>query len=129
MGIIKFKAGSIICQENAEGKEMYVIQSGKVKVFKTINSKKIELITLKENDFFGEMCILLGVPRTATVESLENTELIVLDKENFLKKVQTDIKFADRIILTMARRVKELHRIITNLEGEKKSLEIIYGTK
>ncbi len=125
----KIKSGSIICQENAEGKEMYVIQSGKVKVYKTINSKKIELVNLKENDFFGEMCLLLGGPRTATVEALENTEVIVLNKENFIKKIQTDIKFADKILLTMARRVKGLHSIITNLEGEKKSLEIIYGTK
>jgi len=124
-----FKPGSIICQENLEGKEMYVIQSGKVKVYKTINSKKIDLITLKKNDFFGEMCLLLGGPRTATVEAIEDTEVIILNKENFLKKVQSDIKFADRILLTMARRVKELHRIITNLEGEKKSLEIIYGIK
>jgi CRP-like cAMP-binding protein len=125
----KYKAGSIICQENAEGHEMYVIHSGTVKIYKTINANKIELITLKRGDFFGEMCLLLGGPRTATVEAVEETEVMVLNKENFLKKVQTDIKFADQILLTMARRIKGLHQIITNIEGEKKSLEIIYGTK
>jgi CRP/FNR family transcriptional regulator len=129
MAVKKYKAGSIICQENAEGKEMYVIQSGAVKVYKTINAKKIELIELHENDFFGEMCLLLGGFRTATVEAVKDTVAAVLNKEDFLKKVQSDIKFADRILLTLAKRVKGLHRIITNLEGEKKSLEIIYGVK
>lgn len=129
MGTKKYKTGSIICQENAEGKEMYVIQSGEVKVYKTINAKKIELNKLKENDFFGEMCLLIGGFRTATVEAVKDTEVAILNKEDFLKKVQTDVKFADRILLTLAKRVKGLHNIITNLEGEKKSLEIIYGVK
>jgi CRP-like cAMP-binding protein len=92
-----FKKGEIICREASPGDEMYVILKGSAKVFKTINSEKVYLSTLKRNDFLGELCLLLHQPRTASVEAAEDTEVIVIHKKEFLDKVQKNPKFAVRI--------------------------------
>ena len=90
----KFLKGDFICRENSPGSDMYVIQSGKVGVYKTINGEKIALGVLNPGDFCGEMSLLLKSNRTASLLVLEDTEVMVLHKEAFLRKVQEDPKFA-----------------------------------
>ena len=124
-----FKQDEIICRENLSGDEMYIIKSGSVRVFKTINAEEIGLAVLKKNDFFGELCLLLGGVRSATVKTLEKTELLVIKKDSFIKSLQENPDFQDRFIKTLAKRLLEAHGVISNKEGEIKSLEIMYGVK
>jgi CRP/FNR family transcriptional regulator, cyclic AMP receptor protein len=124
-----FKKGEIICEEGSTGREMYVILSGSADVFKTVNAEKVKLSTLKRNDFLGELCILLNMPRTATVEAAEDTEVLVIKQKEFIHKVQENPKFAVRMLTVMARRLVEAHQIISKLEGTKRSLEIMYKDK
>jgi CRP/FNR family cyclic AMP-dependent transcriptional regulator len=126
---LKIKQGSVVFCENTLGNEMYVISNGSVKIYKTINAERVDLAILKKNSFFGEMSLLLGEARTATAEALEDTELLALDKESLLNKLKTDSVFAERMLLVLARRLKEADDIISRLEGEKKSLEVIYGNR
>ncbi|MFW6138629.1 MAG: Crp/Fnr family transcriptional regulator [Spirochaetota bacterium] len=124
-----YTGGEIICREGQPGKEMYEILSGKVRVFKTINEEKIELNTLGQGDFLGEMSLLLGDSRSASAEAIDNTQLLVLGKDSLLKKIQQDPQFALNMINIMARRLARANEIIGRLEGARKSLEIMYGVK
>jgi CRP/FNR family cyclic AMP-dependent transcriptional regulator len=126
---IHVKKGQLIFQENTPGSDMFVIQSGKVRVFKIINAEKVELAILGKDDFFGEMCLLLGCPRSASVEALEHTELYRLTKDTFRSSIKSKPQLAEKMARTLARRLLNANSIIANLEGEKKSLEIIYGLK
>jgi CRP-like cAMP-binding protein len=123
----KFKKGSIIVTENSSGKEMYIINSGKVKAYKTINGTKIELGILAKNDFFGEMSLLLNKFRSATIEAMEDTEVSIIEPTNMLKEINENPEFALNMIKTMASRINGAHDIISRVEGEKTSLRIMYG--
>lgn len=125
----KYSKGDLICRENTPGETMYVILSGKVRIFMTIDAEKIELNILGSGDFCGEMCLLLKGVRTASMEALEDTEVLILNKESLLKKIQKDRQFALRMITTMAKRLKDAQGVISGLEGAKRSLEIMYGYK
>ncbi|MBN2738697.1 MAG: cyclic nucleotide-binding domain-containing protein [Spirochaetales bacterium] len=125
----KYKKGDLICTEGAPGDEMYLVLSGKVSVYKTQNCQKISLTTLGKNDFFGEMRLLLGLPRTASVEAQEATEIMIIPRKNFLAKLKDDPRFAGRMLQVLARRLVDAHEVIKNLEGEKASLEIIYKSR
>ena len=76
--------GSVILSEGDPGDSMFVISSGEVKVYtrgmmgKTGN---VYLAKLGEGDFFGEVSVLTGKPRTATITASQPTELLRLDKE------------------------------------------------
>lgn len=75
--------GSVIISEGDPGDSMYVISSGEVKVYTraTGRSGTVYLAKLGEGDFFGEVSVLTGKPRTATITASQPTELLRLDKE------------------------------------------------
>jgi len=74
--------GHVIISEGQLGSSMYVIASGEVKVFTTgKDNKPVYLAKLGEGDFFGEVSVLTGKPRTATITASQPTELLRLDKE------------------------------------------------
>src|SRR4051812_46571866 len=61
-----FPPGTILFKEGDTGKEMYVIQSGKVRISKTVRDVEKTLVELPAGEFFGEMSILNDKPRSAT---------------------------------------------------------------
>lgn len=75
--------GAVIISEGSTGASMYVISSGEVKVYTrgAGNSGSLYLAKLGEGDFFGEVSVLSGKPRTATITASRPTELLRLDKE------------------------------------------------
>lgn len=125
----KYKKGGIIIKQGDTGNEMYIILSGKAKVYKTIDRKKTELGFLGQDDFFGEMSLFLHLPRSATVLAVEDTEILTFDKENFLEMIRMEPEIAEQIITTMAKRLHGAHNVIIQLEGEKKHLKVMYGIK
>jgi cAMP-dependent protein kinase regulator len=75
--------GSVIISEGDPGASMYVITSGEVKVYTrgSGNTGSVYLAKLGEGDFFGEVSVLTGKPRTATITASQPTEVLRLDKE------------------------------------------------
>ena len=75
--------GAVIISEGETGSSMYVIASGEVKVYTRGpgNTGSLYLAKLSEGDFFGEVSVLTGKPRTATITASQRTELLRLDKE------------------------------------------------
>ncbi len=71
------KAGEVIVTEGEPGNTFYVIESGRVKVVKR-HGKAGETILAEfgRGEFFGEMCILETLPRSASVIACEQTELL-----------------------------------------------------
>lgn len=76
--------GGVVISEGDAGSSMYVITSGEVKVYTSAvgsNGGPVYLAKLGEGDFFGEVSVLSGKPRTATITASQRTELLRLDKE------------------------------------------------
>ncbi len=62
--VVRFGVGDAIYAEGDLGATMYIVQSGCVKLFRDVNGERRELGELEKGDFFGEMSILEGLPRT-----------------------------------------------------------------
>lgn len=76
-------AGSIIVRQSDTGKSVYVIASGSVKIHtKLLSGERVDLAVLQPSDFFGEIAFLTGQPRTATVETAEETCILEVTEEN-----------------------------------------------
>jgi len=76
--------GTIIFRQGGPGDRFYVIQSGKVRVFrKDAGGLERDLSVLGAGESFGEMALLTGEMRSANVEAIEETRLMVLSKEQF----------------------------------------------
>ncbi len=82
----KYKKGSIVLLEEETGSALFVIVSGKVKIVRSDDDgREVILAMLGESDFFGEMAILDGLARSASVVAIMKTELFMIHRRDFLK--------------------------------------------
>ena len=74
--------GTVIVREGDKGKSVYIIASGSVKVYTTmLSGEKVDLARLMPSEFFGEIAFLTGKPRTATIETIEDTTILELTED------------------------------------------------
>ncbi len=82
MNVHPLPGGLPIVEQNDTGKSVYLIASGSVKVYMTLLSgERVDLAVLRSGDFFGEMSFLTGKPRTATVETVEDSTILEITEE------------------------------------------------
>jgi CRP-like cAMP-binding protein len=82
----KYKKGSIILLEEETGAALFVIITGKVKIVRMDDDgREVILSILGESDFFGEMAILDGLTRSASVVATSKSELFMIHRRDFIK--------------------------------------------
>jgi len=88
MVVHNFPPGKVIVRQNETGKSVYLIASGTVKIYTTLLSgERVDLAVLQPSDFFGEIAFLTGQPRTATVETAEETVILEVTESNLRELV------------------------------------------
>ena len=80
--------GKPVVREGESGSSVYILTRGTVKVYSTIQSKRVDLAVLQPSDFFGEIAFLTGKPRTATVEAVETTDVLEVAEEDLRDMIQ-----------------------------------------
>ncbi len=80
-----FEADEVICKIGDPGDKMYILISGNVKVAIQPEGSSDETViaNLSSGDYFGEMALLTGAPRSASVITTEQSEMFILNKEDF----------------------------------------------
>jgi pSer/pThr/pTyr-binding forkhead associated (FHA) protein len=109
---VRRKKGEIIYREGDLGTEMYVVQTGAVRVFRELAGVKQELAIMEKGDFFGEISVLEGLPRSAAAEALEDVELIEINSTTFDKMIRSNIEIAVRMLRKLSNRLQEANRKI-----------------
>ena len=82
---VEFMAGERIIAEGDEGDAMYLISSGGGRVVKEVEGQELMLDNLSEGEFFGEMSLLVGGPRSASVFAATNTEVLRLKSSDLFE--------------------------------------------
>lgn len=110
-----FPRDHIIFRDGDIGREMFVIQSGKVRISKHVRDVDKTLVVLGAGEFFGEMSILNNNPRSATATIAEDARLLVIDPKMFESMVRGNAEIAVRMIKKLAGRLQEADEQIENL--------------
>ena len=121
---VSYPKGNIVFYEGDPGEFLLIVLSGKVKVVLLGESgQEINLATLGEGSFVGEMSLLDGAPRSATVVTLDKSTLLQLPREQFLELIWNHQGMAMKILLShMSRRIREADEYIRTL-----SMFDVYG--
>ena len=85
----KYAPGQMLIRQGETGDCAFFIQSGEVEVLRQNDEGDVRLNTLGKGDYFGEMALLSGQPRSASVRAISTTEVAVLGRENFLAMLRT----------------------------------------
>ncbi|MEE8370328.1 MAG: cyclic nucleotide-binding domain-containing protein [Dehalococcoidia bacterium] len=103
-----FRAGDAIVTENDQPVGFFIIVSGRVEVVRGADgSAPQSLATLGPGEFFGEMALFEGYPRSATVRALEDTECLVLPRWHFTGELHSHPEIAVGVIKVLVRRLRD----------------------
>jgi CRP-like cAMP-binding protein len=87
----RYSAGDVIFRQGDAAGDMYLIRSGKVAVSLLDGGTSTTLATLKAGDFFGEMSLFDGKPRSATVTALDDVAVEAISKDNLSAQVDDTV--------------------------------------
>jgi CRP-like cAMP-binding protein len=107
-----FQPGTVLFEEGHPGDYMYVVQSGEVEIRRQVGETQRVLAVLPAGEFFGEMAILNGRPRSATAVVRTPARLLVIDGKTFEAMLRARPEIALRIIKTVATRLEAANQHI-----------------
>src|SRR3954464_9017517 len=93
-----YPRGTTLFREGDPGKEMYVLQSGKVAISKKVRDVEKVLAILGPGEFFGEMAIISNKPRNASAAVEEEARVLVIDPRTFEAMIRGNSEIAVRMI-------------------------------
>ena len=116
-GTIKnYNKNTIIINQNDETDSLYVILSGKVKVFVSGEDGREVLLNYQEpGEYFGEMSLIDRQPRAASVMTVEPSRLMVIARGDFLRCLSRNPEIALNLIEPMSSRIRMLAENVSNL--------------
>jgi CRP-like cAMP-binding protein len=104
----KYKAGETIVKEGEQAVAFFMINKGKVEVVSGAGTKKATpLATLSGGEIFGYMALLDGMPRSATVKALTDTECLVLSRWDFVAELRTNPHIAVAMLPVLSKLLRE----------------------
>jgi CRP/FNR family cyclic AMP-dependent transcriptional regulator len=108
----EYAPGEVLFREGETGEVMFVIQSGSVRISKNLAGYDKVLATLGPGEFFGEMAILNGKPRTATATILSKTRCLVIESRTLEEMVANNSEIALRLIKKLAKRLDSADSLV-----------------
>ncbi|MCB5234434.1 MAG: cyclic nucleotide-binding domain-containing protein [Candidatus Cloacimonetes bacterium] len=117
----KFKVGDLIITEHDNANSLFYIMQGKVTIKKSLKSMEspfAELTTLQEGEVFGEMGIISDAPRSATVEVLEDVEVLDINKEAFVRLSYKHPVVMINLMQTLSTRLRDTNERFVELLDE-----------
>ncbi len=105
----RFRRNEVIFHQGDPGDSLHVVASGAVKiVLPSAEGEEAIIATLRPGDFFGELSLVDGAPRSATATALEPSETLVLPRTAFYEVLDTDVGLRDALLIGLARELRRL---------------------
>jgi CRP-like cAMP-binding protein len=122
---VSLPGGTTVFRQGDPGGSVYVIRAGRVRVLKESSGRQRMVTTLGPGDFFGEMAVVTGRPRSATVEVVEDAELLKVPAGKLQEMVAGTGEVAIRLIRHLAERLENANRFIDVLLEDDSTARVI----
>lgn len=110
-----FAPGEVICRKGDPGDALYVIIKGQVKIVLPSDDGNEALIaTMDEGDFFGELSLIDGEPRSATIIATQPTDTVLLRREGFQGFLQAHPEAAIDMLHALSTRIRQSDEFIAD---------------
>ena len=125
---VAVEAGQTVFAQGDEGDSMYVIETGAVDIIAGSGKQKVTVASLFKQQYFGELSLLDGAPRSATAIANRATQLLALDRDDFVEFIKRRPDAALSIMHEVGERIRATNELMTRtvtrnvLEEEDKKL-------
>lgn len=107
MAEMQFAAGSVVIKEGDQADGLFVVSSGKLEAVRGESAGHVQpLATYGPGDFFGEMALFQGFPRSATVHVIEDSECLMLSRRDFMAELKEHPQIAVGMLPALVRRLR-----------------------
>lgn len=121
-----FVRGEVVTRQGAKANWLYVLMSGEIEVrVVSVDGMERRVAVLEAPSFFGEMALMTGAPREATVIAMTDVECLRVDKDDFRKILTLRPELVDEISSTLAQRRVELEAVRDNLDADSKLRRVV----
>lgn len=108
--------GATVFHQHDAGGGLYLLLSGSVKITRTgRDGREVTVAVLGEGNFFGEMSLLDGQPRSASATTLQATRVLVLDREHFQRHVLSQPRIVAKLLRELSKRLRAADQTIEHL--------------
>jgi CRP/FNR family cyclic AMP-dependent transcriptional regulator len=114
-----YPAGQVVFEQDEPGARMYIIKRGQVRIYRTVGSEELMLALLGPGEFFGEMALLEGLPRSASARCEKTCLLVEVDGPTFGRMIEGNAEIAVRLLCKLAGRVRELGERVQRLYADR----------
>ena len=116
MRVRRFRRGETIFHLGDPGDALFIVMAGSIKITLPADSgDEAILATLRPGDFFGELALLDGAPRSATAVAIEATETYILPRDQFRELIATEPVMREALLATLAAEVRRLTHHVEEL--------------
>ncbi len=112
-------AGTVLFKEGQACGAMYIIQKGRVRLYKVAGSQEVTIDRLQDGDFFGEMACLLGQPRSVNAVVEEDSEILLVQPEILDEMFRGTNGLGLKVLGNLAARLRKAYAIIERLIEER----------
>ncbi len=124
--VLKFKKGETIIREGEKSDCAYILKSGMAEVRKSLPNGEQQFVgILVPDDIFGELGLIDGLPRSATVKVLEHSKLRKLTQETFGSLARNNPQALMPILKILVSRLRHTLRLLDKLEKKQVTSETI----
>ena len=116
---LRFREGEIIFRKGEMAQQMYIILSGRVRLYVTDEPKGDWAEELGKGEFFGEGSLLESMPRLHTVIALEDSDLIAINRGTFMRMIRQNPEVSVKMMQRLAQRHRELAIRMEGLEANR----------
>ena len=108
-----FPKGTVVLKEGEAPDKAYLILSGRVAIFTEKGDKRLDIAKLDAGEVFGEMALFSKSPRSASVEALDDSNLLVLTRPVLMEKMRSTDPTIQAIFKMMMNRITAGNRAMT----------------
>jgi CRP/FNR family transcriptional regulator, cyclic AMP receptor protein len=110
---VNVEAGQTVFAQGDQGDSMYVIETGAVDIVAGAGKQKVTVASLFKQQYFGELSLLDGAPRSATAVANRATQLLALDREDFVEFIKRRPEAALSIMHEVGERIRATNELMT----------------
>jgi CRP/FNR family cyclic AMP-dependent transcriptional regulator len=120
-----YQAGEILFHQSDPASAMYLVLDGEVTMsIATPDDKELVVATMRPGDFFGELAMLDGSPRSATANVMQPTKLLRLRREEFVEVLSRQPKLAVAMLASIATRLRTTNELFASHAARNVNKEI-----
>ncbi|KMQ50929.1 Cyclic nucleotide-binding domain protein [Chitinispirillum alkaliphilum] len=121
----KFKPGQHLFYEKDRSRELYIIQTGSIQVYRKLGLRQINLAVLGKGAVVGEMSLIDGKPRSASAKAVENSSVIIINADILQKKIKGVPLWYISLIKMISHKIRTANMRLSHTDSRSQSISAI----